>query len=203
MATTRVPAIEGWFTMPDPDRPIPDDGSGVADIALIGTRCVDSGTYFFPPERVMSRAPGFADSELVDVELSRTGKLWSYTDAQYQPPPPFVAPSDPYSPYCLAAVELDRERLVVLGQVVAGVGVDELRVGMEMELVADVLDRDEDHEYLVWKWRPVAGLPRTTQPTTTEERTDGGRTGRCARGRHAPLGQVGAELRRVRRRRRP
>ena len=26
---------------------------------LIGTRCTGSGTYFFPPERVMSRAPGF------------------------------------------------------------------------------------------------------------------------------------------------
>ena len=48
-----------------------------------------------------------------------------------------------------------------MGQVVAGVGVDDLQVGMEMELVLDTLDvrTDEDGdevEYVVWKWRPVA-----------------------------------------------
>jgi hypothetical protein len=51
--------------------------------------------------------------------------------------------------------------MVVMGQVVAGVGVDDLQVGMEMELVLDTLDvrTDEDGdevEYVVWKWRPVA-----------------------------------------------
>lgn len=157
MATTRVPVIEGWFTMPPEDATFPADGSGLAGIRLLGTRCADSGTYFFPPERVMSRAPGFADAELVDVELSSTGTLWSYTDAQYQPPAPFVAATDPYQPYCLAAVELAEEQLVVLGQVVAGVTVEDLRVGMPMELVADVLDEDDEHTYVVWKWRPVDG----------------------------------------------
>lgn len=157
MSTTRVPAIEGWFTMPPEGEAIPTDGSGLPGIRLIGTQCVDSGTYFFPPERTMSRAPGYAESELVEVELSTTGKLWSYTDAQYQPPEPFIAPSDPYQPFCLAAVELEAEKMVVLGAVVAGVSVDDLKVGQEMELVADVLNRDDEHEYIVWKWRPVAG----------------------------------------------
>ena len=27
---------------------------------------------------------------------------------------------------------------------------------MEVELVLDVLYEDDDHEYLVWKWQPVA-----------------------------------------------
>ena len=40
-----------------------------------------------------------------------------------------------------------------MGQVVAGVGVDQLRVGTEVELVLDTLYEDDDHEYLVWKWR--------------------------------------------------
>jgi uncharacterized protein len=149
MAKSRVPAVEGWFTM-SPDAPI-----GSTDIALIGTRCSDSGTYFFPPERVMSRAPGHAASELVEVELSTRGVLWSYTDAQYQPPAPYVAPSDPYEPFCLAAVELAEEKMVVLGQVVAGIGVDDLVVGMEMELVLDVLEEDDETQYMVWKWRPI------------------------------------------------
>ena len=44
---------------------------------------------------------------------------------------------------------------MVLGQVVAGVSVDELSVGMEMELAIDVLYSDEERDYLVWKWAPV------------------------------------------------
>ena len=54
------------------------------------------------------------------------GRIWSYTDARYQPPPPYVA-ADPYVPFCLAAVELAAEKLVVMGQVVGGVTVDDLR----------------------------------------------------------------------------
>ena len=53
MSTPRVPAIDGWFTMPTET-----EGPGARRTALIGTRCTGSGTYFFPPERVMSRAPG-------------------------------------------------------------------------------------------------------------------------------------------------
>ena len=144
MGQTRVPAIEGWFRT--------DDDGG---IVLIGTRCAGSGTYFFPPERVMSRAPGFADAELEEVELSTCGTLWSFTDAQYQPPEPFVAPSDPYAPFCIAAVHLETEQLVVMGQVTEGVTVDDLEVGMEMELVADTLFVDDEAEHVIWKWRPV------------------------------------------------
>lgn len=143
MAKTRVPAVEGWFTLDDPP-------------ALIGTRCADSGTYFFPPERVMSRAPGFADSTLSDVHLSQRGTLWSFTDARYQPPEPYIPTTDPYRPFCIAAVTLEAEQMVVLGQVVPEVTPDQLEVGMEMELTLGVLYEDDEHEYMVWRWRPVA-----------------------------------------------
>lgn len=159
MSRTRVPAVEGWFRFDDDAQP------GSTSIRLIGTRCSSSGTYFFPPERTMSRAPGHADADLDEVELSTTGRLWSYTDAQYQPPAPFVAPSDPYEPFCLAAVELEAEQMVVLGQVVSGVSVDDLEVGMPMELVLDVLDRDDDHEFMVWKWRPTGAAPADGGPS--------------------------------------
>ena len=58
-------------------------------------------------------------------------------------------------PFCIAAVELAEEKMVVMGQVVPEVTVDDLAVGTEVELVVDVLYEDDDHEYLVWKWRPV------------------------------------------------
>jgi len=72
----------------------------------------------------------------------------------YQPPEPYVA-ADPYVPFALCAVELAAEQMVVMGQVVPGVGVADLSVGAEVELVLDTLYEDEEHEYLVWKWRPV------------------------------------------------
>ena len=53
------------------------------------------------------------------MELSRRGTVWSYTDAQYQPPPPYIPRSDPYEPFALAAVELP-EGIVILGQVADG-----------------------------------------------------------------------------------
>jgi hypothetical protein len=49
--------------------------------------------------------------------------------------------------------------MVVMGQVVPGVVVDQLSVGTEVELVLDTLYEDDDHEYVVWKWRPVATQP--------------------------------------------
>ena len=63
-------------------------------------------------------------------------------------------------PFALAAVELAAEKMVVLGQVVPGVSVDDLSVGDEVELVLDTLYEDDDHEYLVWKWRPRPGSVR-------------------------------------------
>ena len=142
-AKTRTPAVEGWFRM-DPDDP-----------RLLGTRCTSCKTYFFPKETTYCRNPSCAGTEFEEVPLSRRGKLWSFTNNCYPPPAPFVA-ADPFEPYAVAAVELEEEKMVVLGQVVPGVGVDQLKAGMEMELVLGKLFEDEDNEYVVWHWRPVA-----------------------------------------------
>ncbi len=69
------------------------------------------------------------------------------------------SPTWPPTPTChspSAAVELAAEQMVVMGQVVPGVGVDELNVGDEVELVLDTLYEDDEHEFMVWKWRPVS-----------------------------------------------
>ena len=68
--------------------------------------------------------------------------------------------ADPYVPFCLAAVELAAEKLVVMGQVVPGVTVDDLTVGDEVELVIDTLYSEDGTDYLVWKWRPVGAGSR-------------------------------------------
>ena len=82
------------------------------------------------------RNPACDGEEFETVELSRRGTVWSYTDAQYQPPPPYVPRTDPYEPFALAAVEL-AEGITVLGQVADGYGVEDLRVGAEVELVVE------------------------------------------------------------------
>ena len=143
-AATRVPAVEGWFTTDE-------DGRGPA---LLGSRCTGCGTYAFPAEASYCRNPDCTSTSFETVELSRRGRIWSYTDARYQPPAPYVA-ADPYVPFCLAAVELAAEKLVVMGQMVGGVTVDDLTVGEEVELVVDTLYAQDGCDHLVWKWRPV------------------------------------------------
>ena len=141
---TQVPAVEGWFTT-DAEHP-----------ALLGNRCTTCGTYFFPKAALFCRNPACAGSEFADVELSTRGKVWSYTDACYQPPAPYIVPTDEHVPFAIAAVELAAEGLVVLGQVVPGITVDQIKVGDEVELVIDTLYSDDEHEYLIWKWSPVS-----------------------------------------------
>ena len=141
MAKPQVPAIEGWFTT-DTRQP-----------HLLGSRCKKCKSYFFPQEALFCRTPGCAGSEFEEVPLSRTGKIWSFTTNHYAPPAPYVSP-DPFVPYTVAAVELAEEKMVILGQVAAGVDPKSLKVGMKVELVLERLYEDETSEYLVWKWKP-------------------------------------------------
>lgn len=142
MTKTQVAAVEGLFTLDS------------AEPRLIGGRARRRGSYFFP-KALAGSDPACLGDEIEEVLLSRTGRLWSFTTGEYAPPAPYVIPGDEFEPYVIAAVELAEESLVVLGQVAAGVSVDELSVGMEMELVIDVLYSDDEHDYLVWKWAPV------------------------------------------------
>ncbi|HTR71454.1 MAG TPA: OB-fold domain-containing protein [Mycobacteriales bacterium] len=137
-----LPAIEGWFTTGD-------------DPHLLGNRCASCATVFFPKASFYCRNPDCDSESFEPVELSRTGRVWSFTDAQYEPPPPYISPVEDYQPFAIAAVELDAERMVILGQVATGFGVADLHVGQAVELVVEPLYCDADHDYLVYKWRPV------------------------------------------------
>jgi hypothetical protein len=139
----RIPAIDGWF---DPET-----------AELFGSRCTGCESRFFPPTSTC-RNPSCSGAATEPARLSRRGTIWSYTNNCYAPPPPYVA-ADPYVPFAIAAVELADERMVVLGQVVEGLGVDDIEVGMQVEVVVETLFEDDDASHLVWRWAPVKEAP--------------------------------------------
>ena len=127
-------AIDGWFAIDE------------AGTHLIGTRCADCGTAYFPPEHGWCRNPHCDGERLEDARLPRRGRVWSYTNACYAPPAPYVS-AEPYTPVTLAAVELDGAGIVVLGQT-KDLTVADLEVGMELELTHGPLADGP----LVWMW---------------------------------------------------
>jgi uncharacterized protein len=138
------PAIEGWFTIDD-------------EPVLLGNRCTTCGTVFFPKASFFCRNPACSGEEFAETRLSRRGRIWSFTDAQYQPPPPYLPRSEPFEPFALAAVELAEEQMVILGQVADGFSVSDLSVGQHVELVVEPLYSDDEHDYLVYRWKPIDG----------------------------------------------
>ncbi|OAN37368.1 Zn-ribbon domain-containing OB-fold protein [Mycolicibacterium iranicum] len=142
MSASVQPAVEGWFAT---------DESGITN--LIGGKCVQCFTYVFPPRENNCPNPGCDSDTLTLVKLSRRGRLWSYTENRYAPPPPYPSP-DPFEPFAVAAVELAEEGLIVLGKVVEGTLAADLNVGMEMELTTMALYTDDDGvEHTVHAWR--------------------------------------------------
>ena len=150
MEQERVPVVAGWFT-----------GGGGEDFRLLGTRCRDCGSVFFPREDTFCRNPACDGTTLDETPLSRTGHIWSYTDARYRPPAPYPSdPARPWQPYTLVAVELAAEKMVVLGQAAPGYGTDDLAVGMAVELVPGLIGADGGDPggpRATWHWRPAGG----------------------------------------------
>lgn len=142
-ATTNTqPAVDGWWETDDAGNP-----------HLIGAKCPACGTYVFPPRANNCPNPACTSDVLEPVALSRRGRVWSYTENRYPPPPPYPA-QDPFEPFALAAVELADEGLIVLAKVVEGTLAADLKVGMEMELTTMPLYTDDDGVVReVYAWR--------------------------------------------------
>ncbi|MBY8966838.1 OB-fold domain-containing protein [Algiphilus sp.] len=138
------PALEGYLTERD-GKP-----------HLLGSRCTACGTYYFPRLDSFCRNPACDSTDFEEVPLSRSGRLWSYTNAAYQPPAPYIPVKDPYEPFAIAAVELEREGMIVLGQCAEGIAVEDLRVGTPMELIVEPLFSDDEGDAIIWKWKPQA-----------------------------------------------
>jgi uncharacterized OB-fold protein len=134
----QIPVAEGVFTWPS-DEP-----------GLIGSRCETCGEHFFPKVKLCQNPDCPNKGDVKEVFLSRSGKLWSYTIQHYAPPPPYRGPV----PLTIGLVELP-ENLKIMGQL-TGCEEEDLKIGMDMELVIEKLFEDEEgREVVTWKFRPA------------------------------------------------
>lgn len=123
---------------------------------LIGSRCKGCNSHYFP-KSLSCRNPECREKEVAEVLLSRLGTLHSYTVQAYRPPPLFRM--DPWAPYAIGLVELS-EGLRVLGMLTSS-ALDNIRVGMAVELTVEPLYRDElGREVLTYKFKPAGDEAR-------------------------------------------
>jgi uncharacterized OB-fold protein len=120
-------------------------------VELIGSRCKVCGTHYFP-KRVSCCNPDCKDKEIIEVALSRRGRLHSYTIQSYRPPPLFKM--EPWSPYAIGLIELP-EGIRVMGML-TGSALDEIVIDMAMELTVEPLYRDElGRDVVTYKFKPA------------------------------------------------
>lgn len=111
---------------------------------LIGGRHRETGRVVFPcPE----------GGEYERVPLRREGVLWSYTIQRYRPKsPPYTGP-EAFAPWAVAYVELPGETIVEAR--LANVSLDDIRIGMPLELTQVPLDPDAAESVLIHAFQPM------------------------------------------------
>ncbi len=175
----RVPAVAGWFTTGDAP-------------ALLGTRCASCGTYFFPREESLCRNPDCIGGDLGRGRAQPAGPVWSYTDNRYQPPAPTCPPTRSCRTPSPRSSWQD-EHMVVLGQLEPGVDVTASTSGRRSSSCWGRSTRTTTTS--TWCGSGAGRAYAAPDGAADEQRR------RRPRGGDAPVGQVGPQLRRVRRRR--
>jgi uncharacterized OB-fold protein len=130
-----IPVDEGLFTT-----------SGESDgwLRLIGSTCRTCGTVTFPAQASCPRCTG------VEVEprpLATRGTLWTWTVQRFPPKEPYRGDVDAFRPYAVGYVELPDGVLVESRLIVDDLG--SLRIGQEMDLVAEPVFRDDQGRQVV------------------------------------------------------
>jgi len=136
----RVPIIEDLFTY------LTDDPR------IIANRCKKCGTISFP-KLPFCHNPDCCEKvrdNVEEIQLSKRGKLWTYTVQVYAPPLPFKM--DPFEPFAVGMVDFP-EGLRMIGMLTRK---DNLKIGMEVETTVGRLYEDGENEYITYMFAPVA-----------------------------------------------
>ncbi len=114
---------------------------------LIGSRCSHCGIVYLGKSRFCVKC---SSPEVYETVLTNRGKLVSYTII-HVPPSPLWKGSVPYA---IGRVEL-KEGVEVTSQIV-GCDLQNLRVGIEMELVVEKAEQDQEgNDVMVYRWQPI------------------------------------------------
>ena len=139
-----MPIGEGLFEVPSSPSEKP---------YLIGSQCRSCGEVFFPSRACCRRC---SSEDMEKKALSRTAKLFSFSTVRVKPPH-FIGEI----PYRVGVVELpEGERIRTL---LTDYGEDSLEIGMEMELVIEIIGKankpfgkiETGNEVIGWKFRPL------------------------------------------------
>lgn len=124
--------------------------------ALRGSRCTHCAAYTFPRQQ---GCPRCTHESMVDVPLSRTGRLWTFTVQRFRPKEPYTGPAD-FEPFGVGYVELPGEVIVETRLTVADP--DLLRIGMPMRLeLVPFRTGDDGEAVLTFAFAPDAGREGT------------------------------------------
>ncbi len=138
---TTVPIAEGIFTM---DR----------EPQLMGSRCGDCGIVTFPSQE---SCPRCGATTMETHALARRGRLWAWTTQEFPPPsPPYSGASGKnFVPFGVGYIDLGDVKVEAR---LTTADAEDLRDGMEMELVLVPLRTDDDgNDVVTFAFRPVGG----------------------------------------------
>jgi hypothetical protein len=130
----RVPLVEGRIS-------IHKDGSA----NLIGIQCKNCSIRAFPGGKL---CPSCGKDEIEEVALNTRGKVWTYTIVHVSYGSIVLVP-----PYATAFVELEDGAFVHTPLV--DCELDDVKIGMDVELVLLPTSTTDDEETVVYAFRPL------------------------------------------------
>ena len=116
---------------------------------LVASRCLACGEIFFP-KREGSLCTYCQSNKFEEIQLSSQGKIYSYTVIMQRPPFYYRGKV----PYAIGYVELPEG--VRVETIFTDCDFDELRIGMEAELVLRSLHQDDEgNDVVTYMFRPM------------------------------------------------
>ena len=138
MSEVREPCVEGLFTEKD-GKPV-----------MHGSKCKACNTPYFPKSGACHN-PDCSGSDMEDYDFGGKGKLWSYSVADFPPPPPHIF-DDPFTPYAMGVVDLECG-LRLIGQMTDKP--EDVKVDSDVELVVDPLYHKDGTAFTSWKFKQI------------------------------------------------
>lgn len=120
------------------------------NVRLKGSKCNDCGVAFLGK---LAACENCQSMNITEYELPRHGKLYSFTMVRQKPPGGFRGPTDPFEPFPVGQVEME-DGVLFLSRL-AHVKFEDLKIGMDLEMVVEPLYVDEKgNEVMMFAFQP-------------------------------------------------